>query len=145
MKSMKMVKRTQSEPAFYLGTSTNRHMISVNAMSSFILKYFLQNLKNSLVAKRTIGGGTLGRPVDSWVSFGNRGTIFQQHCSIKHAIAYNTMPCRFLHSGLAKFWTSAQNILFNGYDSNTQVIKSVCHIWHVWWWITYQGSFTNMV
>ena len=40
-------------------------MISVNVMSSFILKYLLQNPKNSLVAKRTIEGGTLGRPVDS--------------------------------------------------------------------------------
>ena len=49
-------------------------------MSSFIPKYFLQNLKNVLVAKRTIDGGTLGRPVDSWVAFGNRATIFQQHC-----------------------------------------------------------------
>ena len=50
-----------------------------NRMSSFIPKYFLQNLKNSLVAKRTINGGTLGRPVDSWVAFGDRATIFQQH------------------------------------------------------------------
>ena len=48
-------------------------------MSCFIPKYFLQNLKNSLVAKRTIDGGTLGRPVDSWVTFGDRATIFQQH------------------------------------------------------------------
>ena len=48
--------------------------------SSFIPKYFLQNLKNPLVAKRTIHGGTLGRPVDSWVAFGDRVTIFQQHC-----------------------------------------------------------------
>ena len=65
-----MVKRRQSEFAFYLGTSTNRHLISVNI--SFILKYFLQNLKNLLVAKRTIYGITSGRPVDSWVAFGNR-------------------------------------------------------------------------
>ena len=50
-------------------------------MSSFIPKNFLQNLKNSLVAKRTIDGGTLGRPVDSWVAYGDRATIFQQHCS----------------------------------------------------------------
>ena len=39
----------------------------------------LQNLKNSLVAKRTIDGGTLGRPVDSWVGFGDRAPMFQQH------------------------------------------------------------------
>ena len=75
-----MVKRRQQESAFYLGTSTNGDMISVNVMSSFILIYFLQNLKNSLVTKRTIGGATLGRPVDSWVAFGDRATIFQQHC-----------------------------------------------------------------
>ena len=49
-------------------------------MSSFILKYLQQNPKNSLVAKRTIDGGTLGRPVDSWVAFGDRATMFQQHC-----------------------------------------------------------------
>ena len=49
-------------------------MISVNVMPSFILKYFLQNLKNSLVAKRTIDGGTLGRPVESWVAYGDRVT-----------------------------------------------------------------------
>ena len=48
-------------------------------MSSFIPKYFLQNLKNPLVAKQTIDGGTLGRPVNSWVAFGDRATIFQQH------------------------------------------------------------------
>ena len=47
-------------------------------MSSFIPKYFLQNLKNSLVAKQTIVGGTLGHPVDSLVAFGDRATIFQQ-------------------------------------------------------------------
>ena len=79
----KLVKMGQSECAFYLDTSTNGHMISVhrwNHVPSFIPKYFLQNLKNSLVAKRTIDGGTLGRPVDSWVGFGDRVTMFQQHC-----------------------------------------------------------------
>ena len=63
MKSTEMVKRRHSESAFYLGTSTNGHMLPVNVMSGFIQKYFLQhpwNPKNSLVAKRTIGGGTLG-------------------------------------------------------------------------------------
>ena len=82
MKSIEMVKRRQSESAFYLGTSTNGHMIAVNVMSGFIQKYFLQNpwnLKNSLVAKQTIGGGTLGRPLDSWVAFGDWATILQQH------------------------------------------------------------------
>ena len=52
-------------------------------MSSFIPKYFVQNPKNSLVAKRTINGGTLGRMVDSWVAFGDRATIFQQHCVLQ--------------------------------------------------------------
>ena len=50
-------------------------------MSSFIPQYLLQNLKNSLVAKQTIDGGTLGRLVDSWVAFGDRATIFLQHCT----------------------------------------------------------------
>ena len=81
MKSIKMVKRRQSESTFYIGTSTKGHMLSVIVMSGFILKYFLQNLKNSLVAKWTIGDVTLGRPVDSWVAFGDRATIFQQHCT----------------------------------------------------------------
>ena len=40
---------------------------------------FCKNLKNPLVAKQTIYGRTLGRPVDSWVAFGKRATIFQQH------------------------------------------------------------------
>ena len=54
-------------------------MISVELYVQFHSEIFLQNLKNSLVAKRTINGGTLGRPVDSWVAFGDRATIFQQH------------------------------------------------------------------
>ena len=59
------------------------HLISVhlwNRLSTFITKHFLQNLKNPLVAKRTIYGRTLGRPVDWWVAFGDRATVFQQHC-----------------------------------------------------------------
>ena len=59
------------------------HLISVhlwNRLSTFIPKHFLQNLKNPLVAKRTIYGRTLGRPVDSWVAFGDRATVFQQRC-----------------------------------------------------------------
>ena len=49
-------------------------------LSTFLPKYFLQNIKNSWVAKRTIHGKTLGRPLDSWVAIGNRATVFQQHC-----------------------------------------------------------------
>ena len=44
----------------------NGHFMSVhlwNRLSTFIPKHFLQNLKNPLVAKRTIYGKTLGRPV----------------------------------------------------------------------------------
>ena len=37
----------------------------------FIRNIFLQNIKNSLVAKRTIHGRTLGRPLDSWVAIGD--------------------------------------------------------------------------
>ena len=51
-----------------------------NPLSTFIPKHFLQNLKNALVAKRTIYGRTLGHPVDWWIKFGDRATIFQQHC-----------------------------------------------------------------
>ena len=88
-----MVKKRQSDSTFYLGTSTNAHMISVNVMFSFILKYFQQNLKNSLVPNRTIGGGTLGRPVDSWVTFGNRVTIFQQHWNSQQVAMSTGFSC----------------------------------------------------
>ena len=56
----------------------NGHLISVhlwNRFSTFILKHFL----HPLVAKRTIYGRTLGRPVDWWVAFGDRANVFQQH------------------------------------------------------------------
>ena len=43
---------------------------------------FCKTLKNPLVTKRTIYGRTLGHPVDSWVTFGDQATIFQQHCLI---------------------------------------------------------------
>ena len=58
-------------------------MISMHlrsCLSTFLPKYFLQNIKNLLVAKRTIHGRTLGCPLDSWVAIGNRATVFQQHC-----------------------------------------------------------------
>ena len=70
-----MVKRRQSESAFYLDTSTNGQMISMNHMSSFIPKYILQNLKNPMVAKWTIDGGTLACLLDSWVAFGDHMTV----------------------------------------------------------------------
>ena len=50
-----------------------------SCLSTFLPKYFFQNTKNSLFAKRTIHGRTLGRPLDSWVAFGDRATVFQQH------------------------------------------------------------------
>ena len=59
----------------------NGHLISVHLwhrLSTFFLQYFLQNLKNPLVVKRTIKGWTLGRPVGSWVSFGDRITAALQ-------------------------------------------------------------------
>ena len=49
-----------------------------SCLSTFLPKYFLQNINNSLVAKRTIHGRTLGRPLDSWVAFGDQATVFQQ-------------------------------------------------------------------
>ena len=54
--------------AFYIDTSTNRHMHLWNQMSNFIPKYFLQNLKNSLVGKQTMDGGTLGCLVGDHIS-----------------------------------------------------------------------------
>ena len=47
----------------------NGNLIAVqlwNLLSTFIPKHFLQNLKNPLVAKRTIFCRTLGRPMYSW-------------------------------------------------------------------------------
>ena len=46
----------------------------------FSSEIFFAKHKNSLVAKRTIHGRTLGRPLDSWVAFGDWATVFQQHC-----------------------------------------------------------------
>ena len=51
----------------------------MDRLSTFISKHFLQNLKNPLVAKWTIYGRTLCHPVDSWVAFGDRVTVFQQY------------------------------------------------------------------
>ena len=108
MKSIKeLVKMSQSVSALYSDTSPNRHtdgfvqdwgISSALAMeilqscakpwiwyqcicclSTFLPKYFLQNINNSLVAKRTIHGRTFSRPLDSWVAFGDRATVFQQH------------------------------------------------------------------
>ena len=50
-----------------------------SCLSTFLLKIFLQTIKNSLVAKRTIHGRTLGRLLDSWVAIGDRATVFQKH------------------------------------------------------------------
>ena len=63
----------------------NGYLISVrlwNRLSTFIVKHLLQNLKSPLIANRTICGRTLGCPVDLWVAFGDRATIFQQHWSL---------------------------------------------------------------
>ena len=81
---MQPIKNIQNGPnAVYILIRNNQDLISVhlwNNLSTFIPKHFLQNLKHPLVAKRTIYGRTLGRPVDSWVVFGDWATIFQQHC-----------------------------------------------------------------
>ena len=54
---------------------------------------FCKNLNNPLVAKRTNYGRTLGHPVDSWVAFGDRATVFQQHwICIKFCIEMYRMP-----------------------------------------------------
>ena len=80
---MQPIKNDQNGPSgIRILLSRNWHLISVhlwNRLSTFITKHFLQNLKNPLVAKRTIFGRTLGRPVDWWVAFGDRATVFQQH------------------------------------------------------------------
>ena len=109
IKSIKeLAKTSQSVFTLYSDTSTHRHadgfvqdcsisgalameilqscakpLISMHlrsCLSTFLPKIFLQNTNNSLVAKRTIHGRTLGRPLDSWVAFGDRATVFQQHC-----------------------------------------------------------------
>ena len=81
MKSIKMVKRRQSESVFWLSTSSNGHMIcsaSVESYVQFHTEIFSAKLMNSLVAVKIIDDGTLGHPVYSWVAFGNRVAIFQQ-------------------------------------------------------------------
>ena len=91
----------------------NEHLILMhlwNRLSTFILKHFLQNLKNPLVAKRTIYGRTLGRPC---VAFGNRATVFQQHCACyQFTIASQNLPLSFnsvmscMQCGLIPFLSS---------------------------------------
>ena len=139
MKSIKeLVKMSQSVSALYSDTSPNRHtdgfvqdwgISSALAMeilqtcakpwiwyqcicclSTFLPKYFLQNINNSLVAKRTIHGRTFSRPLDSWVAFGDRATIFQQQlCNVGRwldcIMKYHQMPMhwcacclRYIHS-----------------------------------------------
>ena len=83
---MQPIKNIQNGPnAVYILLRNNGDLISVhlwNRLYTFIPKHFLQNLNHPLVAKWTIYGRTLGRLVVSWVAFGDRATIFQQHCWI---------------------------------------------------------------
>ena len=133
MKSIKeLVKMSQSVSALYSDTSPNRHtdgfvqdwgISSALAMeilqycarpwiwyqcicclSTFLPKYFLQNINNLLVAKRTIHGRTFSRPLDSWVAFGDRVTVFQQH------------------------WLSQWELHDHDYNSHTSLNKFVCMI-----------------
>ena len=88
----------------------NGLLISVhlwNRLSTFIPKHFLQNLKNPLVAKQTIYGRTLGRPVDSWVAFGDRATVFQQHCADINRGQYGLRLGAWLR--LAITWTNVDS------------------------------------
>ena len=56
----------------------------------FILKHFLQNLTNPLVAKRTIYGRTLGRPVDWCVALGDRIAAALDHYQNGHTTLVKT-------------------------------------------------------
>ena len=62
----------------------NGHFISVhlwNRLSTFILKFFICKNKESIVSPN--GPSMVGpwvAPVDSWVTFGDRANVFQQHC-----------------------------------------------------------------
>ena len=84
LKPCNQSKNGQNGPnGVYILLRNNGHLISGhlwNRLYTFIPKNFLQNLKHPLVAKRTIYGKTMGRPMDSWVAFDDRATIFQQHC-----------------------------------------------------------------
>ena len=83
-------KMVQLDVTFCLDTGTKGHIISVhlwNCVSSFIPKFFfLQNLQNSLVAKRTIHGWTLACSLTSWVTFGNHisAALHWKMCSFRH-------------------------------------------------------------
>ena len=52
------------------------------------------NFGNSLVAKRTTLRASMGRPLRLWVGFGDRVTIFAQHCCYedKFVHAYILFP-----------------------------------------------------
>ena len=82
-----------------------------NRLSTFIPKHFLQNLKNPLIVKPTIYGRTLGGPVDSWVTFGDQATVFQQHwtnsdtwgCSVsRYWTNSDTWGC-----SVSRYWTNS--------------------------------------
>ena len=156
MKSMKeLVKMSQSVSALYSDTSPNRHtdgfvqdwgISSALAMeilqscakpwiryqcicclSTFLPKYFLQNINNSLVANRTIHGRTFSRPLDSWVAFGDRATVFQQHCVSwrHHATSHRWAPSLMIDSlHLCFHYHDYHNLIFYVYMSETVVF---CH------------------
>ena len=56
------------------------HGYDINASAElsvhFSSEIFLQNIQNSLAAKGTIHGRTLGRLLDSWVAIGDWATYF---------------------------------------------------------------------
>ena len=93
---MEPIKNIQNGPnTAYILLRNNGDLISVhlwNRLYTFIPKHFMQNLKHPLVTKRTIYGKTLGRLVDSWVAFGDRATIFQQHCKYHQALYIISSP-----------------------------------------------------
>ena len=108
-------------------------MISMHlrsCLSTFLPKYSLQNIKNSLVAKRTIHGRTLGRPLDSWVAIGDRATVFQQHCSCSNYLIFMKLKPD-IHHIWYNFFTCCMYVFRSkgqGHTGHSKFICCVCSV-----------------
>ena len=71
-------------------------------------KYF----GNSSVAKRTTVPAIMGRPLRLWVAFGDRATVFRQHCYIA-SLGHNELT----HCWIVMRWDEMRFIFSHLYDT----------------------------
>ena len=111
MKSIKMVKRRQSESAFYLGESTNGHMISVNG--------YVHSEIFSAKPKEFIGRQTDHRWWDLGSTGGFMGRIWRPGDHISAALA-QVMACCLTATSyyLNQYWLASVKIIYLKFCSN---------------------------